>query len=76
MSIENFQRCEITINRDALIDRFLTLVDGRLIMADVEIRARVMIEINPETQRREMTVATIDGVRLFGIAFAPGETVP
>jgi hypothetical protein len=35
-----------------------------------------MVEIDPETQRRKMTVSTIDGVRLLGIVFEPGEPRP
>jgi hypothetical protein len=66
-------RYEIMINRDVLIDRCLTLMDA-------DIRARVVVEIDPVTQRREMTVYTDDGhgngVRLLGIAFEPGEPQP
>jgi hypothetical protein len=73
MNIENLGRYEIMINRDVLIDRYLTIMER-------DIRARVVVEIDPHTQRREMTVYTDDGdgngVRLLSIAFAPGETVP
>jgi hypothetical protein len=71
MSTETLGRYEIMINRDVLIDRCLR---------DADIRARVVVEIDPVTQRREMTVYADDrhgnDVLLLGIAFEPGELQP